>query len=318
MTSIQWTDATWNPIVGCSIVSPGCTNCYAMKAAWRMSKNPATPQYHGTVDKVNGKPVWNGTVRLVESKLAEPLRRRKPTMWFVNSMSDLFHEDIPDEWIDRVFAVMALCPQHIFQVLTKRSKRLRDYATKLHDEPHQETVKRMAAAMPPSPWPSFDEITIPLPNVWCGVSAERQKEADERIPDLLATPAAVRFVSAEPLLERIDLVNLALPGTRRTLDALTGLDSKGVAHFDHGLDQVIVGGESGPSARECDIANVRLIVRQCEHDTYCFVKQLGAKVYSTDSAGKYRLLFDDKKGGDMSEWPEDLRVREYPNMEAVA
>src|SRR5258705_9340886 len=99
MTTIEWADKSWNPIDGCTVLSPGCTNCYAMRAAWRMSFNPKTPQYAGTVKMVNGNPVWTGVVHLVEHKLAEPARWRKPRMIFVNSMGDLFHENVPDDWI---------------------------------------------------------------------------------------------------------------------------------------------------------------------------------------------------------------------------
>jgi protein gp37 len=126
-SKIEWTDDTWNPIVGCSIVSPGCTNCYAMRDAWRKNHNPLTPQYHGLTKMVNGNPVWTGQVRLVEHKLSEPTKRRKPTMYFVNSMGDLFHKDAPAEWIDRCFDVMEDADRHIFQVLTKRSAIMRAY-----------------------------------------------------------------------------------------------------------------------------------------------------------------------------------------------
>ena len=126
-TEIEWADETWNFIVGCKIVSPGCKNCYAMKDAWRLAHNPLTPQYIGTVELVNGKAVWTGFVRFVEHQLDEPLHWRKPRKVFVNSMGDLFYEAIPDEWIDRGFDVMERCPQHIFQILTKRPQRMRDY-----------------------------------------------------------------------------------------------------------------------------------------------------------------------------------------------
>ena len=126
MSKIEWTEATWNPIVGCSLVSPGCTNCYAMRMAARLERM-GQKRYRGLTKPSKAGPVWTGKMRLVEEALTLPLRRRKPTTWFVNSMSDLFHENVPDEWIDRVFAVMALCPQHTFQVLTKRSARMRAY-----------------------------------------------------------------------------------------------------------------------------------------------------------------------------------------------
>lgn len=206
---IEWTDATWNPIAGCSVVSPGCTNCYAMRrVAPRLSGNPATPHYHGTVQNSKAGPVWTGKIGIAsDDVLTKPLRRKKPTMYFVNSTSDLFHENVPDEVIDRIFAVMALCPQHTFQVLTKRSARMAEY---FHDnfEPRvQAAVENMERSgvrqfKGAEPWVMYD---FPLRNVWLGVSVEDQTRADERIPDLLATPAAVRFISAEPLLGAVDI-----------------------------------------------------------------------------------------------------------------
>lgn len=202
-TSIEWTERTWNPIVGCSVLSPGCTNCYAMKMAARLERM-GQDRYVGLTKPTKAGPVWTGELRLVEDALTLPLRRRKPTTWFVNSMSDLFHESVPDVWIDRVFAVMALAPQHTFQVLTKRSARMRAYLTQLDEEPARDTCRRITLAWPGrTPIPEGG-ITFPLANVWLGVSAEDQRRADKRIPDLLATPAAVRFVSAEPLLGPID------------------------------------------------------------------------------------------------------------------
>src|SRR5215467_637397 len=130
MTNIEWTEQTWNPIGGCKVVSPGCTNCYAMRDAYRLSMNPLTPKYQGLSTMVNGKPVWTGKVRLFKHKLEQPAGWRKPRMIFVNSMSDLFYEEIPDKWIDRIFAVMELNDRHTYQILTKRPERMRDYVRK--------------------------------------------------------------------------------------------------------------------------------------------------------------------------------------------
>lgn len=217
-TKISWTNETWNPIVGCSLASPGCTNCYAMNMAWRQEHGFKTPHYAGTTKKVNGNAVWTGKIAMApDSTLTKPLKRRKPTMYFVNSMSDLFHEDVPDEWIDRVFAVMALCPQHTFQVLTKRADRMRNYLSSGRATAvgmaALELVCQSLAENEKSRVGSGIILTgdiahlkdWPLPNVWLGVSAEDQRRADERIPVLLDTPAAVRFVSIEPQLEHIDL-----------------------------------------------------------------------------------------------------------------
>lgn len=288
MSKIEWTEQTWNPIVGCSIVSPGCTNCYAMKMAARLEAM-GVPHYAGLTQSSKAGAVWTGKMALAPEKiLLEPLRRRKPTMYFVNSMGDLFHEDVPDEWIDRVFAVMALCPQHTFQVLTKRSARMREYmqtwgATGWTSQRKYRVGDQIKTIAPP-----MDAVTAigrlvdaPLPNVWLGVSAERQKEADERIPDLLATPAAVRFVSAEPLLGPIDFTSiptacLAAPSAccrdQAKLDALRGIQwcqragAYGYPKKDHlpqGLNWLIVGGESGPGARPMHPDWARSIRDQC-------------------------------------------------------
>jgi protein gp37 len=177
-TGIQWTEATWNPLAGCSVVSPGCTNCYAMREAGGRLKSSA--KFAGLTEPSKAGPVWTGEVRLWERVLDQPVRWTKPRRIFVNSMSDLFHESVPDEWIDRVFAVMALCPQHTFQVLTKRADRMRDYCSSPYN----------GVAL---------SFKWPLPNVWLGVSVEDQARADGRIPRLLDTPAAVRcLVRASP------------------------------------------------------------------------------------------------------------------------
>lgn len=273
---IEWTDATWNPITGCSVVSPGCTNCYAMKlAGTRLRHHPSRAGL--TVDSKAG-PVWNGQVRLNEDWLTQPLQWKRPRRIFVCAHGDLFHESVPDEWIDRVFAVMALAPQHTFQVLTKRAARMRAYmaerwqpapARRLEGfglppidlpaeregEDRHDQVARIAERLANDIGlldPENDALWTddgaskamsfawPLPNVWLGVSAEDQARADERIPDLLATPAAVRFLSAEPLLGAIDLWRTGMKINGK-LDRATG-----ERRF---LDWVIVGGESGPGAR---------------------------------------------------------------------
>ena len=255
-TGIEWTDATWNPIVGCSIVSPGCTNCYAMKMAARIEKMQPESHYAGTTKRVNGNAVWTGKVALAPDHiLTAPLRWKKPRRIFVNSMGDLFHESIPDEWIDKVFAVMALCPQHTFQVLTKRSKRMREH---LDTRLRASFVSAAALSMVPGnaveKSPAWN-MKWPLPGVWLGVSAEDQARADERIPDLLAIPAAVRFVSAEPLLSALDLVPYLSPHFQSESADFPKLGE---------LDWVIAGGESGPSARPMHPDWARSIRDQCQ------------------------------------------------------
>lgn len=277
-TSIEWTNATWSPVRGCSIVSKGCTNCYAMKQAHRFA-GPGG-KYEGLTRMSNGGPVWTGEVRVVPEMLDIPLHWRKPQRVFVNSMSDLFHEDVPDDFIDQVFAVMALCPQHTFQVLTKRPERMLGVLADLYG-------KR------------------PLRNVWLGVSVEDQATANERIPLLLETPAAVRWVSAEPLLEEVIIFSLDGP-----VDVPDGMSSP--------LHWIVVGGESGHGARAFDVAWARSIVEQCKAaGVPVFMKQLGANPAPLSiEAGSVveRLWLRDRKGGDMEEWPADLRIREFPNV----
>lgn len=255
-SKIEWTDATWNPVAGCSIVSKGCTNCYAMKTAARLAKISASAEkYAPTVKTVNGNPVWTGKLTFDEKALVKPLSWKRPRMIFVNSMSDLFHENVPDEWIDRIFAVMALCPQHIFQVLTKRPQRMREYFSNY--EQRNNDIGR--AVMDIDDDHVLFRHALPLKNVWLGVSVEDQKTADERIPPLLETCAAIRFISAEPLLGAVDL-ELEKPDNGEPM----------------GLHWVICGGESGPDARPMHPDWARTLRDQCAAaDVPFFFKQWG-------------------------------------------
>jgi len=271
-TKIEWSDATWNPIRGCTRVSEGCRNCYAEVMAARFS-DPG--QWgHGLARRVtlpggSTDHRWTGKVQFIEDKLDQPLRWRKPRRIFVNSTSDLFHESVPDEWIDRVFAVMALAPQHTFQVLTKRPERMGAYLT-AHDVGHRWSCEADQIAHDGMPLVSIEDAVEwterGLPNVWLGTSVEDQAAADERIPHLLATPAAVRFVSAEPLLGPVDLDGIQSEDAG--FYALTGVRSDGVgpSGFSQGpaLDWVIVGGESGPGARPMHPAWARSLRDQCQ------------------------------------------------------
>lgn len=288
MTKIEWTEQTWNPIVGCTVTSPGCTNCYAMKMAVRLANNPRTPQYHGTIKPSKKGPVWTGKIGFSDSVLLQPLSRKKPTTYFVNSMGDLFHPNVPDEWIDKVFAIMALCPQHTFQVLTKQADRMRDYMNVMNYYALSETdvwrdidYRVTCEDDPYAPQGTHDktarledaldtasralESNTPLPNVWLGVSVEDQTRADERIPYLLNTPAAIRFVSAEPLLKVVDLTRINQENMVM-INALTGEAGWPVPHVVDGpkLDWVIVGGESGHKARPMHPDWARGIRDQCE------------------------------------------------------
>lgn len=321
-TGIQWTDTTWNPVRGCSRVSEGCRNCYAEKVAAQFG-GPGMPYDGLTTD---GR--WNGTVRVVKEHLDDPIRWRRPRRIFVNSMSDLFHEALSDAAVDRIFGVMIKAWWHTFQVLTKRPERMKAYLARIDGGRH------VYAAAQEFPWPKWamravdrgeDRSGWPIPNVWLGVSVEDQATADERIPLLLRTPAAVRFVSYEPALGPVDFANVELSGGR-LINALNPSDAL-VPVGGPRLDWVIVGGESGPGARPCDVAWIRQVVGQCHAASVpVFVKQLGAFAMSdardealphrrqpgVGTLSALRLELPDAKGGDPSEWPADLRVREFP------
>ncbi len=345
-TSIQWTDRSWNPIRGCSRVSPGCDNCYAMKQAHRFA-GPGQPYEGLTVlrPKTAKRPGvdWSGRTLFVPAALKEPLRWRKPQRIFVNSMSDLFHESLSNEQIAAVFGVMAACPRHTFQVLTKRPIRAREWFRWVvaqcaehqgceRDTLHHGLIQHLNDERPEWRGPRwqpafFDQYDVhtaapgspgakwPLPNVWLGVSVE-DRAAKVRIDELRDTPAASRFLSCEPLIEDLGTLDL------------------------RGVDWVIVGGESGAGARPCALEWIESIVSQArESGAAPFVKQLGAFVVSehrsfihadltlgTDEEAKvegfgsrwlWRAGLTDRKGGDMSEWPQNLAVREFPRSETA-
>lgn len=257
-TGIEWTEATWNPVTGCDKVSDGCNNCYAESIAHRFDGTPAYP---------------NGfAVTLRPERLELPLRWKRPRRIFVNSMSDLFHDQVPDNYIAHVFAVMAVAHEHTFQVLTKRHGRMRSLLSgDFRDQVAEEITDMMARATPPGRyWPvKYDRTTDdgfnvwgpatwPLPNVWLGVSTENQQWADIRIPALLDTPAAVRFISAEPLLGPLSIF------------ASSKIDR------DPGLDWVIGGGESGRGARPMHPDWVRALRSECSFNGVPFLfKQWG-------------------------------------------
>lgn len=296
---IAWTDETWNPLRGCSRVSAGCRHCYAEAMAARFS-GPGQP-YEGLAIMKSDGPHWTGKVVLAEDKLTEPLHWRKPRRVFVNSMSDLFHESVPDEWIDRIFAVMAhpAASRHTFQVLTKRPKRMLHYMT--HGA--RGRIEGLLLPMITGEEGAYSlRDSWPLPNVWPGVSVENQQTADERIAELQQTLAAVRFISYEPALAAVDFSQLL-----------------------KGIHWLICGGESGPSARPFDVAWARQTIAQCmAAGVACFVKQLGSHPHDglrclaqwMDGCGAQRWsrrdALRDRKGGDIAEWPSDLRVREWP------
>ena len=325
-TPIEWTDHSINPFraidraykaeekpaIGhfCVKISPGCANCYSsrMQSRFRMPEFVVKNR-----EKVE--------LFLDEGKLLEVLRRKKPTKYFWCDMTDMFLDDYPDEWIHQCFATMSLTPWHTHQVLTKRADRLHryisdaftplgiaDWRVKLDSKNQREVAG------------------YPFTNVWLGVSVEDQKTADERIPFLLKTPAAVRWVSYEPALGPVDFTRLKRPfgsdGRERGIfNALLNgtLDLRN----SPSIGWIVVGGESGPGARPFDVQWARDTIDQCRlAGIPVFVKQLGARpvdhgstlrpVAVARSMANAKWIIRDKKGGDINEWPEDLIVREYP------
>ena len=257
-SGIEWCDRSdWNPIRGCTRVSEGCRNCYAEAIAARFS-GPGQP-FHGFAERTVNGPRWTGKVGLIEDRLTLPLRWRKPARVFVNSAFDLFHESIPDAWIDRVFAVMAMAPQHIFQVLTKRPERMRDYfAARQEGDPWAEAADEIADIVGNSDHPAvLEPKDIPLRNVWLGVSIEDQSRADARIPILLDTPAAVRWISAEPLLGPIEIGPIVRAAT--LAGKIAGVSGDGTKP----IGWIVAGGESGPGARPCHPDWARSLRDQC-------------------------------------------------------
>ena len=292
MTKIEWCDETWNVVTGCSHVSKGCEHCYAERGWPRLAGNKKTVYFDRKFTDV----------QCHEDRLAIPLRWKKPRRVFVNSMSDLFHPDVPDGFIRKVFAVMSLCPQHTFQILTKRPDEMRRW------------IKSMGGDVGERPMlltyddPEFHQITRhfngidypdngnnwPLPNVWLGVSIEDQKTADERIPILLQTPAAIRFVSYEPALGPVDFRKKRCihhdrkyiskneehefcrvcgdGGFTLTMSKNTWMGDEMVS----GIDWIIIGGESGSNARAMHPDWVGLVCDQCqEAGVPFFFKQWG-------------------------------------------
>lgn len=264
-TSIEWATHVWNPTTGCDQVSPGCDHCYALTLAKRL-KAMGSAKYQTDGDPRTSGPGFGVAVH--GDALTIPLRWREPRMVFVNSMSDLFHDKVPDEFIAKVFGVMAAAPKHTFQCLTKRHGRMRSL---LRSDTFRESVFLSN---------NLDQGDVlgdrwPLPNVWLGVSVEDQHWADIRIPKLLDTPAAVRWLSCEPLLGPVDLHDCG------GIDAIEkdwmGGPGGGTGAPHSFIDWVVVGGESGPGARPMDFDWPRSLRNQCAADVPFFLKQIGGR-----------------------------------------
>jgi len=266
-SKIEWTEAVWNPVTGCTKVSAGCKNCYAETIAKRF---------------------WDERkftdVICHQDRLGQPLRWKKPRMIFVNSMSDLFHEDVPFEFIRLVFGIMYSVQQHTFQILTKRPERMLEFMER------ENSVLGIAK------------------NIWLGVSVENQKTADERIPELLRIPTVVRWISAEPLLGEIDLTKYLFKD-RRFDENKRGWGN---------IDWVVVGGESGPKARECNLKWIEFIVDTCHFNNVpVFVKQLGSKPYWTGKdfyVPTVKAAGIQGKNNTIENFPTTVAFREYPKV----
>lgn len=311
-TNIAWTEETWNPIAGCSKISPGCKFCYAIKDATRLSGNTnpkIAAKYAGTVKDGN----WTGKINKADfDVLTEPLRWTKPRKIFVNSMSDLFHPNVPRQWIDEVIAVIALADSHIFQLLTKRADRMRDYFNdaslpfRLYDviehilDNFIKNDFKFAKLMHRLETEGFFKkndaghfyVQFPLKNLWIGTSVEDQPTADERIPFLLQIPAVVRWLSIEPLLGAINLRFCDEEDLRENDEESYPVSCEPCHTGKHwewmfqpqicegALHWIVLGGESGTNARWCNLDNMLSIIEQADAARVpVFVKQLGAVAY---------------------------------------
>lgn len=304
-SSIEWTDASWTPIrarnletgkVGwhCTHATPGCEHCYSESLNKRLGTGlPFKPGHAKDI-----------TVFLDAKMLTDPLRWKKPRMVFVCSMTDLFGEFVSQDWIDQMFAVMALAKHHTFQILTKRASRMMDY---LNDPETEARINRAMDDIAPAHWHDREIETWPLANVWAGVSAEDQTRWDERVPLLNRTNAARRFVSVEPQIGRIDTCEVFGIWWNQTDNRWVSVDNRVRP------DLIIVGGESGAGARQFRYSWARTIISTCAGaGVACFVKQVGAKPFDdlAEELPFTPVSLVDRKGGDMEEWPPQLRIRE--------
>ena len=354
-STISWTDATWPIVAGCEYASPGCSNCWAVRDSWRLAHNP-NPKVHnayfGTVDKLpSGKLVWSGIIRPLPERLDWPLKWRGFKRIFVCSQADLFHPKVPNEFIAAAFGVMAVCPQHTFQVLTKHPGRMRSFFEWVAGQQNgaAETCAWEARHVPGvSGWQHDEPVEWPLPNVWIGVTVEDQRRAEERIPELLRTPAAKRWLSVEPMLEAINLrqswvdylegwtAEQVCCGRRRGGECCGDPDAQQVQ--TERIDWVVCGGESAQTranTRPFAIEWARDLMQQCRAASVpFFMKQLGtaptwrghsgpgehwpADTTKNDTGhGYFAIMPPVGKGSrykfhDPEHWPEDLRVQEFP------
>jgi protein gp37 len=292
-TRIESSDASWNPTYGCSVVSQGCRNCYARRIAAHSAKPGQI--YYGIAKYSALGPRWTGKLVHATAKTREPLMWKERRMIAVDTMSDLFHPRIADAWRDEAYGVMALCPQHIFQVLTKRPQIMERYfaAPDVWARIEAEARRIYAEWKKGKPYPSEGHLEGPLPNVWHGVSVESQSAATRRVPVLLRVPSYRHYVAAEPLLGPLNLTHW----------------------LKAGIGWVLVSGEGGPDARPCDVEWIRALVEQArDAGVPIFVKQLGSATNFRSALHTLRAPLDTRtpRGSEIDEWPEALRVRQIP------
>lgn len=316
-SKIEWTDTTWNPVVGCSKVSAGCAHCYAVGQAARIERMQPKNQAYASLTMVrdNGVRDWTGEVRCLPERLDHPLRWQKPRRVFVNSMSDLFHPDVPFEFIAAVFGVMAATQRHTFQVLTKRPERMLEW---FHWFPEHYNGPRLSG----TDWDHLSEklrqapeTLWPLPNVWIGVSVEDQRAADERIPLLVQVPACVRFLSCEPLLGPVNIPALGLVNRGGEWQPAEAWSEKRRMPAEKAIHWVIVGGESGPNARPMNPDWARAIRDQCNSARVpFFFKQHGEwEEVAEDAAtrGDQYMICRERSGKTEARYQWDLYAWNY-------
>lgn len=328
----SWNPETWNPVVGCEPAGVGCLNCYAKNIAHR----GMCEQHRGLTQLTKDGIQWTGEVRLVPDQLDKPLRWRKPRMVMCPSMGDLFHRDVPFEFVAAVFGVMAACPQHFFVIPTKRTARMREGLAWMDKGSPEKTVleamyyARQAGCLHEGVerrwkglWRRNWSRHWPLPNIALLASVSTQADADRLLPDLMRCPAAVLGVSYEPAISEIDWRPWVFDRDGAISEALRGPAllnyEQAEASVGRPLDWLIVGGESGPSARPCDVAWIRSTVEQCrDAGVPCFVKAVGANPVDSEAPRplthdqRRALVGASRKGGDPSRWPASLRIRELP------
>ena len=264
-SKIEWCDETINPVIGCSKISAGCDHCFAEKMACRLSHMDV----EGYDEVINYAGKWNGRTAFIPSQLKKPMKWKKPRWIFVGSMTDMFHESVPFEWVHQVWDMMKACPQHTFLVLTKRPDRMAQLVNQIY------RMERMGASM------GFWK------HVYLGVTAENQEQADIRIPVLLSIPASVRFVSVEPMLGTVSLRRKAADDREIVQATLMGQLDEYSRSVQRGLDWIICGGESGPGARPMHPDWVRGLRDQCAAaGVPFFFKQWGEFIISAAADSK--------------------------------